>query len=352
MAVYRIYPEKDTIIWSETNTVNIYGNAGKDEILEIGTYKDVNQVSNIQRTLIQFDSSIINSTLNSKVTGEWSASLHLALAEAGELPQSYAIEAYPISNSWVMGTGKRDDQPLNTTGVTWKHRANQADLWSTLGGDYLNSPNSSQTKGINSNHDLDINVSSIVVAQTSSIQNNGILLKLEDSLETNTTSSINLKYFGSDTNTIFPPYLEIKWDDSTHVSTLENIEAPLSGSDLVNITIKNAKAKYADSDTVKFRLSTRPTHPKREFSTTSIYLREYKLPTNSYWGIKDEYSGEMIVNFSEYTKISSDNTSSFFNVYMRSFQPERFYRLLIKTTVNDSTLVVDNNNTFKVTRNG
>lgn len=352
MAVYRIYPEKDTIIWSEADLVGTYGNAGKDEILEIGTYKDINQVSNKQRTLIQFNSNDINTALNSEVTGEWSASLHLSLAEAGELPQTYTIQAYPISASWIMGTGKRDDKPLNTTGVTWKHRANQTDLWSNLGGDYLNSPNSSLIKTVNSNHDLDIDVSSIVAEQTSSIQNNGILLKLEDSLENNTTSSINLKYFGSDTNTIFPPYLEFKWDDSNYSSTLENIEAPLSGSDTVNITIKNAKTKYADSDTVKFRLSTRPKYPKREFSTTSIYLKEYKLPSNSYWAIKDEFSGEMIVNFSEYTKISADNTSSYFSVYMRSLQPERFYRLLIKSTVNDSTLIIDNNNTFKVTRNG
>jgi len=347
MAVYRIYPEKDTIIWSEADLVGTYGNAGKDEILEIGTYKDINQVSNKQRTLIQFNSNDITTALNSEVTGEWSASLHLSLAEAGELPQTYTIQAYPISTSWVMGTGKRDDKPLNTTGVTWKHRANQTELWSNLGGDYLSSPNSSLIKTVNSNHDLDIDVSSIVVEQTSSIQNNGILLKLEDSLENNTTSSINLKYFGSDTNTIFPPYLEFKWDDSTYSSTLTELS-----TDIATITIKNHKEKYSDSDSVRFRLSSRPKYPTRTFTTESIYLTEYKLPQESYWGIKDEFSGEMIVNFSEYTKISADNTSSYFDVYMDSFQPERFYRLLVKTTLNNNTIVIDNKNIFKVTRNG
>lgn len=352
MAVYRIYPEKDTIIWSEANLVGTYGNAGKDEILEIGTYKDINQVSNKQRVLIQFDSTSISSILTSTVVGAWSASLHLSLAEAGELPQSYTLQAYPVSASWIMGTGKRDDQPLNTTGVTWKHRANQADEWATLGGDYINTPNSSITKTVKSNHDLNLDITTIVAAQTSSIPNNGILLKLEDSLESDTTSSINLKYFGSDTNTIFPPYLEIKWNDSLYSSSLENVEAPLFGSDIVAVSIKNAKDKYADSDTVKFRLSARPKYPKREFSTTSIYLKEFKLPANSYWGIKDEFSSEMIVDFSEHTKLSADNISSYFNVYMNSFQPERFYRLLIKTTINGSTLIIDNKNTFKVTRNG
>lgn len=61
----------------------------------------------------------------------------------------------------------------------------------------------------------------------------------------------------------------------------------------------------------------------------------------------------MIVDFdSTYTKISADNNSSYFDVYMDSLQPERFYRLLVKTTLNDSTIVIDNKNIFKVTRNG
>jgi len=36
MAVYRIFPEKDTFIFSEPTIAGTYGNAGKDEILEIG----------------------------------------------------------------------------------------------------------------------------------------------------------------------------------------------------------------------------------------------------------------------------------------------------------------------------
>jgi hypothetical protein len=36
MAIYKIFPEKDTFISTEVPT----GNAGKDEIIEIGTYLD------------------------------------------------------------------------------------------------------------------------------------------------------------------------------------------------------------------------------------------------------------------------------------------------------------------------
>ena len=61
----------------------------------------------------------------------------------------------------------------------------------------------------------------------------------------------------------------------------------------------------------------------------------------------------MILDFdTTYTKVSADDTSSYFDVYMDSLQPERFYRLLVKTTLNDSTIVLDDNNVFKVVRHG
>ena len=348
MAIYRIYPQKDTIIWSESDLVGSYGNAGKDEILEIGTYKDVNDTHCIQRTLIQFNNDQIQSTLTSRVTGNWSSSLHLYLADAGELPQSYVIEALAVSSSWIEGTGKRDDLPLDKTGVTWEHREAQTSSWNTAGGDFINNTATFISKSVKSSHDLNLDITDIVDSHyLGSYNNNGIAVKLASEFENNTTSSINLKYFSSDTNTIFPPYLEFKWDDSTYSSTLTELS-----TDIATITIKNHKEKYSDSDSVRFRLSSRPKYPTRTFTTESIYLTEYKLPQESYWGIKDEFSGEMIVDFSKYTKISADNTSSYFDVYMDSFQPERFYRLLVKTTLNNSNIVIDNKNIFKVTRNG
>ena len=157
-----------------------------------------------------------------------------------------------------------------------------------------------------------------------------------------------MKYYGADSHTIFPPYLEFKWSDTAYSSSLSTLN-----TDIATVSIKNAKEKYQNNNTVRFRLSARPKYPTRTFTTSSIYLTEYKLPQNSYWGIKDEFSGEMIIDFdNNYTKISADNTSSYFDIYMNSLQPERFYRLLVKTTLNGSTIVIDNKNLFKVVRNG
>jgi len=61
----------------------------------------------------------------------------------------------------------------------------------------------------------------------------------------------------------------------------------------------------------------------------------------------------MIIDFDEnYTKVSADNTSSYFDVYMDSLQPERYYRLLLKTSIGGSDIVIDQRNVFKVVRHG
>ena len=351
MAIYRIFPEKDTTIWSEPDIAGFYGNAGLDEILEIGGYPDVNLTGRTQRALVQFSTSDIQSTINTKVTGSFSSSLKLYLATAGEIPTSYTLYAYPVSQSWENGTGKRDDSPLNTTGVSWQYRGALENAWDNLGGDFITSSVSgSQTFSLSSTKDLDMDVTSIITQHYSeSLDNYGMLLKIEDSYENYTSASINLKFYGNDTNTIFPPYLEFKWDDSSYATGSLSVLS----TDIATISIKNHREKYLDSDSARFNISARPKYPTRTFTTSSIYLTEYALPEESYWGIKDEYSEEMIIDFdTTYTKVNADSNGSYFNIFMNSLQPERYYRLLIKTTLNGNTLVIDNRNIFKVERNG
>ena len=350
MAVYRIYPEKDTTIFSKPTAGGQYGNAGLDEILEIRSYPDDDGIGRSSRILIQFKDREITNVLNTRVSGPYSASLKFTLANATELPRSYQLEAHPVSQSWSNGTGKLADSPVNLTGCSWKYRtAGEVDLCDNLGGDFISgSYSSNQLHDLKSDHELDIDLTSFTNAvKSGSLNNYGTIIKLQDSLEYETTSSIKLQYFGADTNTIFPPYLEFKWDDSSYSSTLTELS-----TDIATIAIKNHKEKYVDSDIVRFRMSARPKYPTRTFTTSSIYLTEYKLPQNTYWAIKDEFSEEMIIDFSDFTKVSADNTSSYFDVYMDTLQPERYYRLLVKTTLNGSSVVLDDNNVFKVVRNG
>jgi hypothetical protein len=207
-----------------------------------------------------------------------------------------------------------------------------------------------QSHNINSTHDVNINVTrAIQLINSNTLVNDGFLLKLPDDIEYNMSSSIRLKYYSADTNTIYPPFLEFKWDDSVYTTGSLSV---LSNS-ISTIGVTNNKGKYPDVGKQRFRISAKPKYPVRTFTTSSVYLKNYALPSGSYWGLRDENTEEMIVDFdTQFTKVSCDPTGPFFDVYMDGLQPERYYRILVKTTLDGSTTVVDDKNIFKVVRNG
>ncbi len=376
MAVYRIFPQQDTFISTEEKT----GNAGKDEVIEIGGYpKSTNPyqaIGQTNRILTQFADSEITDVVDNIIGNtDFSSSIHLYLAEASEIPSELTIYAYPIyidNNSWDNGTGKFGDYPVNTTGVSWEYiKADKTMPWLTGsfptnvtasfssspagGGNWYTASNGEsmeflETQTLTSTYDLDINVTAAIKQMyDNTLTNNGFIIKLQDSLESNVSSSIRLKYFGEDSNTIYPPYLEMQWDDSTYITG----SLSLLSTDQSTIGIKNNKGNYPDTGKQRFRISARPQYPTRTFTTSSVYLTEYALPSGSYWGLRDENTEEMVVDFNtEFTKISCDSEGAFFDVYMGGLQPERYYRILIKTELDTSTVVRDGNNVFKVVRNG
>lgn len=370
MAIFRIFPEKDSFIFTEVPT----GNAGKDEIVEIGGYTNITGEGDTSRILIQYSTSEIKDIITNKITGGvYSASLHLYLADAYAVPVNYDLYAYPVYGTWDNGVGKFGDIPVNTTGASWQYKkAGQSDPWTTVGfatnttgsfrvgttpggGNWYTGSNGvnlefTQSHALNSTNDVDINVTkAIQLFDAGTISNNGFILKLPNNLEYNTTASIRLKYYGGDTNTIFPPFLELKWDDSVYNTGSLSI---LSDS-ISTINLTNNRGRYSDIGKQRFRISAKPKYPVRYFTTSSIYLTNYALPSSSYWGLRDENTEEMIVDFdTQFTKISCDSNGGFFDIYMDGLQPERYYRILIKTILDQSTTVIDNQNIFKVVRNG
>jgi len=377
MAIYRIFPDKDAFIYSEVPTAN----AGRDEIVEIAGYPGtIDGTGQASRIVTKFADSEIDDVINNKIglaaTGSMSASLKLYLAEADELPVEYTLYAYPIyiagSGDWDNGTGKFGDTPVNRTGVSWTYKnAGQLNGWSTSnfatfttgsfitgkegGGNWYTASNGesmefSQSHNMSSTHDVDINVTEAVKQIYDDIlPNKGFIVKLENDYEFYTTASIRLKYFGKDTNTIYPPFLEFGWDDRVY----DQGNLSLLTTDISTIDIKNNRGEYADEGKQRFRITAKPKYPTRTFTTSSVYLTNYVLPSASYWGLRDENTEEMVVDFNtDFTKISCDSNGSFFDVYMDGLQPERYYRILVKTTLDSSTVVVDNRNIFKVVRNG
>ena len=370
MAVYKIFPNKDTTIYSRYPQTN----AGRDEILEVSV-KNSNSVSgitenigatgidDIRRSLISFSENDID-LVKSFNSSSFKAELRLFLATAENLSQNFSIECYPVAQEWIMGTGKFLDNPPTENGVCWETTGpstgsvtwsaafgTEQYLFTTGGGTWNNTYKTTQSFDYTSNKDLNIDISNILTQWfTGSINNYGLLLKHSASLELNTGSLIELKYFSIDTHTIYPPCIDFKWDDSSFNTGSTNNGFITNDNFVINVG--NNPGEFKKDTKYNFSIKARDKYPTRQFTTSSVYLNWKYLPTSSYWGIQDFKTTEMIVDFdSNYTKISADSNGNYFTVYMKGLQPERTYKLLVKTILSDTEeIIVDNDILFKIIR--
>lgn len=381
MAVYKIFPISDATIYSGYPAMN----TGLDALLEITNEYPLTLTPSprVARSLIRFDQSEIEDVIDNKISGSnWSGSLKSSISVAEGLTQDSKLYVFPISGSWNNGTGQYLDSPQTTNGVSWvftnesgslKWKVDDNTLYTTSsytsgnsgGGTWLTgsdlstitSITGSQTFGIRNTKDLNIGVKDTIKLWYSSsknlapgtftkFDNQGFLLKWEDSLEFSPSQSIQpiLKYYSVDTNTIYPPSLELKWDDSSYSTTLENIAT----TDLFIGLDSNPGTFYSESVN-RFRLNVRPEFPVRTFQTASLYTTNFALPQESYYAIKDLDTNEFVIDFDDnFTKISCDNNSNYFDIYMNGLEPERYYKILIKTIISGSTIVKDEDYYFKV----
>ena len=80
-----------------------------------------------------------------------------------------------------------------------------------------------------------------------------------------------------------------------------------------------------------------------------MYTTNHALPSQSYYAIKDLDTNEFVIDFdTEFTQISCDSNGSYFTIYMNGLEPERYYEILIQTTVDGNTIVKDDQYYFKV----
>lgn len=365
MAVYKIFPEKSATIYSYYPSLN----TGIDEILEISTFQSIDGNSEVSRALIKFPTDQINDVILNKVSGStYDAYLKGYLSNASEIPLNYTIFSYPIAVDWNQGTGRLSNVPITTNGVSWKY-TNQSGstVWtsgtfpggvtgsytgSNMGGGTwytASSYQSTQSFTNISTKDIELKVTNTVAAwYNTTISNYGFILKHSGSLEFTTASKFETKYFSSNTHTIYPPCLEIRWDDFSYSTGSLTVVT----SSYFEAVINNNKAEYQQDSLQRFRVAVRGLYIPTTFRTILNYGNTYALPTSSYWAIKDLDTEEMVVDYdTSYTKISCDSTSNYFDVYMNGLEPERYYKLLIKTILPTKEVIVsDKDYIFKVVR--
>ena len=390
---YFEFPKIDATIYEGSVTSSI--NTGLDQILEIN--KNMNSAGttiDVSRVLIQFDYSYISSSVQSGIIpSDAKYYLNLYDASSTELAVEQTLFAYMISGSWNGGTGTKDRDPTISDGASWKYRDNDTTKtqWvsgsDTQGGTWYTS---SLNSGFNVSASVDLvyetkdirmDVTSLVknhIYSGSTFPNYGFILKRENvptsqslhsifdptlatgSAEHDTSHQGNLKFFSRETNTIFPPKLEVEWDDSSwNTGSLSALSA--TDLDRLKVYFQNLKPEYKEKSKVKFRVVGRELYPTRGFDTTPAALTVKYLPSGSrtlqqgtYYSVKDAETEDVIIPFSTGSIISCDSTSNYFNLWMDGFQPERFYRFEIKVVsgsgAEQTSMIYDDEFTFKVVR--
>jgi hypothetical protein len=147
--------------------------------------------------------------------------------------------------------------------------------------------------------------------------------------------------------TIYPPVLQVNWRDySFNTGSSQTTIVP---TDNIYASITNNAGFYYSQSVQRVRVDCRPKYPPVVFQTSSLYTKNYYLPTASYYAVKDLDTNEYVIPFdTQYTQISADAQSSYFDLYMNGLQPERYYTILLQTTISGSTMVLDMNYNFKV----
>ena len=384
---YFEFGKRDATIYSGGTTSSI--NTGLDEIVEIvKTVENNGSVSNVSRILIDFDYTTISQSIVDGIipsTANYYINLYDATSEEVEAEQN--VFAYMVSGSaWKQGTGKLDHDPVTDDGVSWRYRDEENTTpWVT--GSVLTDGGSWFTSSIDGQYevsssyqltfdkkDLRIDVSDMVknhIYSSSAYPNRGFILKRESLLtgsrdfsynpgsdttkdESSSDRLGNLKYFSRETHTIYPPKLEVVWDDSSW--STGSLDA-LSGDDLgrLKVYFKNLRQEYKEGSKVKFQVVGRELYPTTAFSSSAAELTVKYLPSGSiFYQVKDAETEEEIIPFGTGSAISCDSTGNYFRLWMNGLQAERNYRFCIKVVSgsgsDEEINYYDDNYEFRVVR--
>ena len=295
--------------------------------------------------------------------------LNLKSANSEEIPLEYTIYANAVSGSWNMGTGTKFDN-ITSDGVSWYYK-NGSSKWLDLSGSYsAGSDTGSITNGgggtwytasmasqsfNNEPDDIRMDVTNIVklwISGSNRLPNDGIILHHHTSASISTDNDGLdygvLKFFSKETNTIYEPKLELVWDDSSFIT---GSLTPVTGSasDDYKVVVTNLKNQYSKDTKIKIRVKGRDVFPYKTFGTTFGYDQAKYLPSGStYYQIEDYITNEIIIPFGDYSKLSCDSTSNYFNLDTSTYAADRVYRLKIKILQNGITDIIDDKLTFKI----
>ncbi len=329
MAVISIFPNKDTTIYSYDSTLN----TGVDELLELKVL--TNSYTGISRALISFSTQDITNVYSSYLSGStYDVFLKLYECNSRELPENYTIDVKVPSHTWEMGLGTYAYYPSTTSSANWDTYSASL-YWS--GSYYISSPAYSQSFGYYDSKDLNLSVKDIFSYHLST-SNTGYLLKFSN-VEESASLNSTLRFFSRDTNTIYSPKLECKFDDANYSPAVSSSYLSSANS---RISLKNNKDRFYIDNKVRINVYGGDLYPIRTFTTSSLYNVHKYLPSSSYYKLRDVKADLTIIDFdTTYTKLSADGTCNYFHLYTHNLEPNRYYELQVRSDISGSALFSD-----------
>ena len=334
---------QDATIYERYPTLN----SGLDEIIEVGkivkSLDGANQyASGSARMLIQFDIPSLQQYPTSSIYY-----LNLRIANAKNVNRYQKLEIYPISQSWVEGSGYFYQDVQNVEdGVTWID-ASTITTWVTSGSDYTTEISASYTFSKVPIEDVKIDITNLiapVVSGSNITPWNGLMLKFPTTDELDSINLGNIKFFSGNTHTIFAPKLEIVQANQTFITgSLKPI--PYSN---VTIVPKNMKEAYTLGEIDKVYLVVREPYPDRKFDATQRYRNVFYLPSESYFRIRDQVADMVLYDFDQYSAIHCDRSGSYILLDTSGLDVNRYYTLDLKVKSSGLVFFPEFNYTFKV----
>jgi len=356
MAYYFMTASKDATVYLQQPNQN----TGLDEILEISKLYYGN-IKDIAHALLKFEVGYLSASLSNTTLKMNEATLVLKETKSEEIPLEYTIYANAVSGAWEMGKGTRFDN-ISTTGVTWNYREGDSKLeWlqnnfnlgtnasvnNGTGGTWWNAFQASQEFNYQT-ADINMDVKSLLRGWMSgSIPNDGIILRYATDKETDTQDYGAIKVFSKETNTIYQPKIRIGWDDQSFVTG--SLTALIAEDIKVGVT--NLKTEVKVGTIVKIRVFARELYPVKTFTNQFSYGTSQYLPTTSYYQIKDVTSDDIIVPFSDYSKISCDENGNYINLNLSNWEAGRTYKIEFKINMNGNVQYFDEDITFSIVKN-
>jgi hypothetical protein len=324
-------------------------NTGLDEILEVGKLAQPTDGGNIftqasVRFLLDFD------IISGSYPPEAQYFLNLYIANTLNVNRYQELLVHPVTSSWVEGSGYRFQDVLNAKdGTTWLDSSPNTQ-WSTPGGDFNDVVDATfEFKDVPIT-DVKIDVTDLLspVNDGSVSSWNGLILKFPNEDEGDQTNIGNIKFFSGNTHTVFEPRLEIVWNDQQFIT---GSLKPIPNS-RIKITPKNLKQAYTRGEMDKIYLIVRDPFPDKRFDATQRFKNIYFLPSGSFFRITDEVSGVKIFDFDQFSAISCDPTGSYIKLDTSGLDIDRFYKIELKVTTNDTVFFPKFEYTFKVDSDG